>query len=62
MHVLPNRLWGDHGQASLEAGHVCLINASASGTETVKSLVLPGLGALTIVDDGKVAPQDVGNK
>lgn len=58
----PNRLWGDHGQASLEAGHVCLINASASGTETLKSLVLPGLGAVTIIDDTKVTSQDAGNK
>lgn len=57
-----NRLWGDHGQSSLEVGHVCLINASASGTETLKSLVLPGLGAITIIDDAKVAPQDAGNK
>ncbi|XP_071547570.1 NEDD8-activating enzyme E1 regulatory subunit [Panulirus ornatus] len=55
------RLWGDHGQLSLESGHVCLINASASGTETLKSLVLPGIGAITIVDDAKVTPQDVGN-
>ncbi|XP_045138460.1 NEDD8-activating enzyme E1 regulatory subunit-like [Portunus trituberculatus] len=55
------RLWGDHGQSLLEIGHVCLINASATGTETLKSLVLPGLGAVTIIDDAKVAPQDTGN-
>ncbi|KAK3871146.1 hypothetical protein Pcinc_023708 [Petrolisthes cinctipes] len=55
------RLWGDHGQVALESGHVCLINASASGTETLKSLVLPGLGSVTIIDDTKVTPQDVGN-
>ncbi|XP_042236072.1 NEDD8-activating enzyme E1 regulatory subunit-like [Homarus americanus] len=55
------RLWGDHGQTSLENGHVCLINASAAGTETLKSLVLPGVGAVTIVDDAKVTPTDVGN-
>ena len=57
-----NRLWGDHGQSSLECGHACLINASASGTETLKSLVLPGLGAVTIIDDAKITPQDTGNK
>ena len=60
--IFSNRLWGDHGQSLLESGHVCLINASATGTETLKSLVLPGLGAVTIIDDAKVAPQDTGNK
>ncbi|ROT76495.1 NEDD8-activating enzyme E1 regulatory subunit [Penaeus vannamei] len=55
------RLWGDHGQASLECANICLINASATGTETLKSLVLPGVGAITIVDDAKVTPKDIGN-
>ncbi|KAK7077671.1 NEDD8-activating enzyme E1 regulatory subunit [Halocaridina rubra] len=55
------RLWGDHGQSALECAHICLINASASGTETLKSLVLPGIGAITIIDDVKVTPRDVGN-
>uniref|UniRef100_W5MCD9 NEDD8-activating enzyme E1 regulatory subunit n=1 Tax=Lepisosteus oculatus TaxID=7918 RepID=W5MCD9_LEPOC len=36
------RLWGDHGQEALENAHVCLINATASGTEILKNLVLPG--------------------
>ncbi|MCL4127251.1 UNVERIFIED_CONTAM: hypothetical protein GTU68_032108, partial [Idotea baltica] len=56
-----NRLWGDHGQSALEGCHICLINASATGTETLKSLVLPGIGAITIIDDAKVTPQDLGN-
>lgn len=55
------RLWGDHGQSSLECAHVCLISASAVGTETLKSLVLPGIGAITIIDDAKVSPKDIGN-
>ncbi|RXG60580.1 NEDD8-activating enzyme E1 regulatory subunit [Armadillidium vulgare] len=55
------RLWGDHGQAALEGCHVCLINASATGTETLKSLVLPGIGAFTILDNSRVAYQDLGN-
>lgn len=54
------RLWGDHGQASLESAHVCLINASATGTEIVKNLVLPGIGGFTIVDNKRVSPEDVG--
>lgn len=54
------RLWGDHGQIALEAAHVCLINATAMGTEILKSLVLPGIGAFTIVDGNKITEEDVG--
>ncbi|GCC42300.1 hypothetical protein chiPu_0026397, partial [Chiloscyllium punctatum] len=56
-----SRLWGDHGQEALEAAHVCLINASATGTEILKNLVLPGIGSFTIVDGSTVAGEDVGN-
>ena len=60
-HPIP-RLWGDHGQASLETASVCLINATATGAETLKSLVMAGLGSFTIVD-GKVATaEDIGNR
>ncbi|XP_029112104.1 NEDD8-activating enzyme E1 regulatory subunit isoform X1 [Scleropages formosus] len=55
------RLWGDHGQEALENAHVCLINATATGTEILKNLVLPGIGAFTIVDGHKVTGEDVGN-
>ncbi|XP_054901187.1 NEDD8-activating enzyme E1 regulatory subunit [Poeciliopsis prolifica] len=55
------RLWGDHGQEALENAHVCLINATATGTEILKNLVLPGIGAFTIVDGHTVAGEDVGN-
>lgn len=47
------RLWGDHGQTDLEKSHVCLINATATGTEILKSLILPGIGKFTIIDDQK---------
>ncbi|XP_074640964.1 NEDD8-activating enzyme E1 regulatory subunit-like isoform X2 [Tubulanus polymorphus] len=55
------RLWGDHGQAALEQARVCLINASATGTEILKNLILPGIGAFTIVDGHKITGEDVGN-
>ena len=55
-------MWGDHGQTTLENAHVCLINATATGTETAKSLVLPGIGFITIVDDEKITQQHLGNK
>ncbi|XP_076295224.1 nedd8-activating enzyme E1 regulatory subunit APP-BP1 isoform X2 [Lasioglossum baleicum] len=54
------RLWGDHGQAALESAHVCLINATGLGTEILKSLVLPGIGAFTIVDGRKIINEDIG--
>lgn len=55
-------MWGDHGQSALEAAHVCLINATGMGTEILKSLVLPGIGALTIVDGKKISEEDIGSK
>uniref|UniRef100_A0A3Q1IHP8 NEDD8-activating enzyme E1 regulatory subunit n=1 Tax=Anabas testudineus TaxID=64144 RepID=A0A3Q1IHP8_ANATE len=56
-----SQLWGDHGQEALENAHVCLINATATGTELLKNLVLPGIGAFTIVDGHTVSGEDVGN-
>ncbi|KAJ3192481.1 NEDD8-activating enzyme E1 regulatory subunit [Irineochytrium annulatum] len=55
------RLWQAWGQAALEASKVCLINGTATGTEILKNLVLPGIGSFTIVDGNKVAGADVGN-
>ncbi|KAL4234507.1 NEDD8-activating enzyme E1 regulatory subunit [Mactra antiquata] len=55
------RLWGDHGQTALETSRVCLINASATGTEILKNLILPGIGSFTVVDGHKVQGEDVGN-
>ncbi|XP_078361000.1 NEDD8-activating enzyme E1 regulatory subunit-like [Oculina patagonica] len=55
------RLWGDHGQEALEGAKICLINASATGTEILKNLILPGIGSFTIVDGQKVTGEDVGN-
>lgn len=53
------RLWGDHGQAGLESSHVCLVHATGVGTETIKNLVLPGIGAVTIIDNHQVAASDL---
>jgi len=55
------RLWGDHGQNALEHASVCLINATATGTEILKSLVLPGVGSFTILDQHKLTGEDAGN-
>lgn len=45
----------------MENAHVCLINATATGTEILKNLVLPGIGAFTIVDGHIVTGDDAGN-
>uniref|UniRef100_A0A803VBD1 NEDD8-activating enzyme E1 regulatory subunit n=1 Tax=Ficedula albicollis TaxID=59894 RepID=A0A803VBD1_FICAL len=56
--LLFGKLWGDHGQEALESAHVCVINATATGTEILKNLVLPGIGAFTIVDGNRVSGED----
>ncbi|KAG1666503.1 NEDD8-activating enzyme E1 regulatory subunit [Nymphon striatum] len=54
------RLWGDHGQSNLESANICLLNASVTGTEILKSIVLPGIGGFTIVDGQLVTKNDIG--
>ena len=55
------RLWGEHGQEAMEECSICLLNASATGSETLKNLVLPGIGSFTIVDGATVSSADLGN-
>ena len=40
--------------------NILLINADAVGTETLKNLVLPGVGKFTVVDDKRVSQLDLG--
>ena len=53
------RLWGAKGQRALGDTCVVLIGASASGTETLKNLVLPGIGSFCVVDDAVISKQDI---
>ena len=55
------RLWGAQGQRALAATTVVLVNATAAGTETLKNLVLPGVGAVHVVDgaDGPAVPESI---
>lgn len=53
------RLWSAHGQKALEEAHVCLINATATGTEILKNLVLPGIGSFTIIDEHETTNLDL---
>ena len=45
------RLWGSAGQAALGETTAILFRATAVGTETLKNLVLPGIGRVLVVDD-----------
>ncbi|CAI5759769.1 unnamed protein product [Candida verbasci] len=53
------RLWASTGQSNLESSHICLINASSTGCEILKNLILPGIGSFTIIDDKKVSNLDL---
>ncbi|KAF2248849.1 hypothetical protein BU26DRAFT_530912 [Trematosphaeria pertusa] len=56
------RLWGATGQLALENSHVLLINSGPGvvGVETLKNLVLPGIGNFTIQDSAVVSEADLG--
>ncbi|KAI5970291.1 hypothetical protein CANMA_000643 [Candida margitis] len=53
------RLWATSGQSNLENSHIALINASATGCEVLKNLILPGIGKYTIIDDRIVTHEDL---
>ncbi|KLJ08062.1 amyloid beta protein binding protein 1 [Blastomyces silverae] len=66
------RLWAASGQQALENSKILLINSDGPldneypavpgvvGVETLKNLVLPGVGGFTIVDPAIVAESDLG--
>lgn len=56
------RLWGANGQQALEVAHILLLNSGPGvvGVETLKNLVLPGIGSFTIVDSRLVQTEDLG--
>ncbi|XP_057749320.1 NEDD8-activating enzyme E1 regulatory subunit AXR1-like isoform X1 [Arachis stenosperma] len=55
------RIWGEQGQAALEKSSICLLNCGPTGSETLKNLVLGGIGSITVVDGSKVEVGDLGN-
>ena len=56
------RLWAASGQEALENAKVLLLNSGPGvvGIETLKNLILPGVGHFTIVDEAEVEEQDLG--
>ncbi|XP_010278678.1 PREDICTED: NEDD8-activating enzyme E1 regulatory subunit AXR1-like [Nelumbo nucifera] len=55
------RIWGEQGQAALENASICLLNCGPTGSETLKNLVLGGIGSITVIDGSKVEVADLGN-
>lgn len=53
------RLWAQDGQTRLEKSHVCIVNATGTGSEILKNLVLPGIGSFTIIDARNVEEDDL---
>ena len=55
------RLWGSNGQKALMSCHVLVIGSGPVGSETLKNLVLPGLGNFTLLDDAIITKTDLSN-
>lgn len=62
MFCVACRIWGDHGQLAVSTAKVCLIGCTATGTELMKNLILPGmvLRFLVIVAATSCAPAPSG--
>ncbi|KAM5386726.1 hypothetical protein ACJZ2D_000019 [Fusarium nematophilum] len=56
------RLWAASGQAALESANILLVNSGSGtvGVETLKNLVLPGIGRFAIADPATVSHEDLG--
>ncbi len=63
------RLWAASGQRALEESQVLLVvgedansgsNSTVAGVETLKNLILPGIGGFTIADAATVTEADLG--
>ncbi|KRX06740.1 Molybdenum cofactor biosynthesis, MoeB [Pseudocohnilembus persalinus] len=54
------RLWGSNGQKRIQNSKLLLLNCEPSGVETMKNLVLPGIGNITVVDNAQVNLKDLG--
>ena len=54
------RLWGARGQSNLAKARVICVGSSAVATETLKNIILPGVGSFLLIDDAKVVNSDLG--
>lgn len=53
------RLWGDFGQEKILNSKIALINATPAGCETLKNLILSGVGFVKIFDENLTTQQDL---
>ncbi|KAJ1947962.1 hypothetical protein EC988_005372, partial [Linderina pennispora] len=53
------RLWQETGQQALETARVNVFGSSALAAESLKNLILPGIGEFVVIDDATVGEQDV---
>lgn len=54
------RLWGMAAQERMRNAHVLIVSVKALSQEVVKNLVLAGIGAITLLDEGAVSESDLG--
>jgi amyloid beta precursor protein binding protein 1 len=55
------RLWGAKGQEALMNASILVLGSGPTATETLKNLVLPGIGRFAMVDSAMVEHSDLGN-
>ncbi|KAL7419270.1 hypothetical protein Q5752_006107 [Cryptotrichosporon argae] len=55
------RLWASAGQRSLESARILLVGHDASGCQTLKNLILPGIAHFAILSDTSTTMADVGS-
>jgi amyloid beta precursor protein binding protein 1 len=54
-----SRLWGEAGQQRLQLSRILLFDASTTGVELLKNLILSGIGGYMIVDPKMVEERDI---
>jgi len=55
------RLWGRLGQEGIENIRLGVLGSNSTAAETLKNLVLPGIGEYEVIDDALVTERDLGN-
>ncbi|KAJ8080377.1 E1 ubiquitin-activating protein aos1 [Marasmius tenuissimus] len=54
------RLWGIEAQQRMRNATILVVNMKGTATETIKNIVLAGIGTLIIVDGNNVTEEDLG--
>ncbi|KAK0561456.1 E1 ubiquitin-activating protein aos1 [Tilletia horrida] len=54
------RLWGLEAQNRMRQAHILVYNLGGVATETIKNIVLSGVGSLSILDNAEVSWSDLG--